>query len=75
MSVVQGLQNLFAFARIKQTNPVQQQQSVATISPEAKSDFLRARTELLNLYRDIERLGVVPANLAAQRIMFHIPDL
>ena len=72
MSVIQGLQNLFAFARIKQDTPVQEQQAVATISPEAKSDFLRARTELLNLYRDIERLAEL-ANINT-RFKVDLPD-
>ena len=58
MSVIQGIQNI-----VRSTQPgqaggsAQGQPSYATITPEAHSDFLRARTALLNLYRDIERLA------------------
>lgn len=72
MSVIQSLQNLAAFARITRNAPVKEQAPVATISPEAKSDFLRARTELLNLYRDIERLAEL-ANINT-RFKIDLPD-
>jgi len=58
VSVIQGIQNLVrstSVSRSGATSPGQQQ--FATISPEAHGDFLRARTELLTLYRDIERLA------------------
>ncbi len=56
MSVIQGIQNIVRSTRVSQPGgpgPA----SFASISPEAHSDFLRARTELLNLYRAIERLA------------------
>lgn len=56
MSVIQGIQNIVRSTRVSQSGgsgPA----SFASISPEAHSDFLRARTELLNLYRAIERLA------------------
>ena len=57
VSVIQGIQNLVASTRVNQGNAASGQSQFATISPEAHSDFLRARTELLTLYRDIERLA------------------
>lgn len=58
MSVTQGIQNIVRSTRVGQASgSAQGQTSYATITPEAHSDFLRARTELLNLYRDIERLA------------------
>jgi len=56
MSVIQGIQNLVRATQVGQSStpgPIQ----YATITPEAHSDYLRARTELLTLYRDIERLA------------------
>lgn len=56
MSVIQGIQNIVRSTGVSQSGgsgPT----SFASISPEAHSDFLRARTELLNLYRAIERLA------------------
>ncbi len=58
MSVIQGIQNLVRLTRGSQSGTITSgQPSFVTISPEAHGDFLRARTELLNLYRDIERLA------------------
>lgn len=58
MSVIQSIQNIVRSTRVTQASgPAAGRQSFATLSPEARSDFLRARTELLNLYRDIERLA------------------
>lgn len=58
MSVVQGIQNLVRSISVSQAGGTSSGQvSFATISAEAHSDFLRARTELLQLYRDIERLA------------------
>ena len=55
MSVIQGIQNLVRSTRL--TQGTAGRSSYASISPQAHSDLLRARTELLNLYRDIERLA------------------
>lgn len=58
MSAIQGIQNIVRSTNVGQAGAsAQGQTSYATITPEAHSDFLRARTELLNLYRDIERLA------------------
>lgn len=57
MSVIQGIQNLVASTRVSTTGSSAGQPTFNAITPEAHSDFLRARTELLNLYRDIERLA------------------
>jgi hypothetical protein len=73
MSGIQGIQNLVGLARVGQSGTnVSGQPSYATITPEAHSDFLRARTELLQLYRDIERL----AELTNINIRFNVdlPD-
>ncbi len=56
MSVIQGIQNLVASTRVGATRSTGQA-TFNTITPQAHSDFLRARTELLSLYRDIERLA------------------
>lgn len=57
MSVIQGIQNLVASTRVSATRGSTGQATFNTITPEAHADYLRARTELLNLYRDIERLA------------------
>ncbi|MCP5089304.1 MAG: hypothetical protein GY949_00120, partial [Gammaproteobacteria bacterium] len=58
MSAIQGIQNIVRATGASQAGgSAQGQTSYATITPEAHIDFLRARTELLNLYRDIERLA------------------
>jgi hypothetical protein len=57
MSVIQGIQNLIVSTRVGATRSDTGQATFNTITPEAHADFLRARTELLNLYRDIERLA------------------
>jgi len=56
VSVIQGIQNLVRLTRVSGSSTPGQPQ-YATITPEAHSDYLRARTELLTLYRDIERLA------------------
>ncbi len=56
MSVIQGIQNIVRTARASNGSAAGQSR-YASISPDAHSDFLRARTELLHLYRDIERLA------------------
>ena len=72
MSVIQGIQNLVASTRVNPGNAVSGRSKFATISPEAHSDFLRARTELLTLYRDIERLAEL-ANINT-RFKLDLPD-
>lgn len=58
MSVIQTIQNIVRSSSVSPAGGVASGQTqYATLSPEAHSDFLRARTELLNLYRDIERLA------------------
>ncbi|MCP4301038.1 MAG: hypothetical protein GY783_10670 [Gammaproteobacteria bacterium] len=58
MSVIQGIQNIVRSTRVSQAGgSASGQTPYATLSPEAHSDLLRARTELLNLYRDIEKLA------------------
>jgi len=58
MSVIQSIQNIVRSTSVSQTGGAASGQTgYATLSPEAHSDFLRARTELLQLYRDIERLA------------------
>ncbi|MGB5257547.1 MAG: hypothetical protein WBN07_12115 [Woeseiaceae bacterium] len=71
MSVIQGIQNIVRSTRVSQpgSNPGQQ---FASISPEAHSDFLRARTELLNLFRAIERLAEL-SNINT-RFKLDLPD-
>jgi len=58
MSVIQTIQNIVRSTSVGPAGgSTPGQTSFATLSPEAHSDFLRARTELLQLYRDIERLA------------------
>jgi hypothetical protein len=58
MSVIQTIQNIVRSTSVAAAGgSTSGQTSYATLSPEAHSDFLRARTELLQLYRDIERLA------------------
>ncbi len=57
MSVIRSIQNLVASTSVNRGGTAGGQSRFSTISPQAHSDFLRARTELLNLYRDIERLA------------------
>ena len=71
MSVIQGIQNLVGLTRTSQSGAPGQPQ-YATIAPEAHSDYLRARTELLTLYRDIERLAQL-SNINT-RFKLDLPD-
>ncbi|NND37896.1 MAG: hypothetical protein HKN81_12260, partial [Gammaproteobacteria bacterium] len=57
MSVIQGLQNLVASTRVSGTQSSAVQTSLPSIAPEQRIDYLRARTELISLYRAIERLA------------------
>ena len=71
MSVIQGIQNLVRLTRVGQSATPEQPQ-YATITPEAHKDFLRARTELLTLFRDIERLAEL-SNINT-RFKLDLPD-
>ena len=71
VSVIQGIQNLVRLTQVGQSNAPGQIQ-YATITPEAHSDYLRARTELLTLYRDIERLAEL-SNINT-RFKLDLPD-
>ena len=71
VSVIQGIQNLVGLTRVSQGTTSGQAQ-YATITPEAHRDFLRARTELLTLYRDIERLAEL-SNINT-RFKLDLPD-
>ncbi len=71
VSVIQGIQNLVRLTGVGQgraPGPTR----YATITPEAHGDYLRARTELLALYRDIERLAEV-SNINT-RFKLDLPD-
>ena len=57
MSVIGSIQNLVASTRVNQGRQNSGQTGFSTITSEAHGNLLRARTELLNLYRDIERLA------------------
>ena len=72
VSVIQSIQNLVASTRVSSTGTTQGQSKFATISPEAHGDFLRARTDLLTLYRDIERLAEL-SNINT-RFKLDLPD-
>jgi len=71
MSVIQGIQNLVRLTQVGQSSAPGPTQ-YATITPEAHSDYLRARTELLTLYRDIERLAEL-SNINT-RFKLDLPD-
>ena len=72
MSVIQAIQNIVRSTRVTQPGSTSGQGQFASISPEAHSDFLRARTELLNLYRAIERLAEL-SNINT-RFKLDLPD-
>jgi hypothetical protein len=73
MSVIQGIQNIVRFTGVSQVGgSAASQNSYATLTPEAHSDFLRARTELLNLYRAIEKLAEI-SNINT-RFKLDLPD-
>ena len=72
MSVIQGIQNIVRSTRVSQSGAAPGQTSFASISPEAHSDFLRARTELLKLYRAIEKLAEL-SNINT-RFKLDLPD-
>jgi len=57
MSVIQGLQNLVASTRVTGGQQAAVQESFTGLAPEARIDFLRARAEIIQLYRAIERLA------------------
>ena len=72
MSVIQAIQNLVRSARAGQSGfgsgPIQ----LSSIRAETQGDFLRARTELLNLFRAIERLAEL-SNINT-RFKLDLPD-
>jgi len=73
MSVIQGIQNIVRLTGVSQAGgSASGQNSYATLTPEAHSDFLRARTELLNLYRAIEKLAEL-SNINT-RFKLDLPD-
>ena len=72
MSVIQAIQNIVRSTSVTQPGSTSGQGQFASISPEAHSDFLRARTELLNLYRAIERLAEL-SNINT-RFKLDLPD-
>jgi hypothetical protein len=57
MSAIQGIQNLVASTRVSGAQTAGGQRSFSAIAPEQRIDYLRARTELISLYRAIERLA------------------
>ena len=58
MSVIEGIQNIVRSTRVgASTRSAAGQPQYSSISSQTHADYLRARTELLNLYRDIERLA------------------
>jgi hypothetical protein len=60
MSVIQSLQNLSSLSRIsRQTETAQGLKPYLAIEPAANTDFRRARTYLLNLYRSLEELAAL----------------
>ena len=71
VSVIQGIQNLVRLTQVGQSS-APGPTKYATITPEAHSDYLRARTELLTLYRDIERLAEL-SNINT-RFKLDLPD-
>ncbi len=72
MSVIQGIQNIVRSVRVNPGTSASGQAQFASISPEAHSDFLRARTELLKLYRAIEKLAEL-SNINT-RFKLDLPD-
>ena len=72
MSVIQGIQNIVRSTRVGQTGSGSGPIQFSSISPEAQGDFLRARTELLNLFRAVERLAEL-SNINT-RFKLDLPD-
>lgn len=72
MSVIGTIQNLVRSTRATQPGAMGGQAQFVSISPEAHGDFLRARTELLNLFRAVERLAEL-SNINT-RFKLDLPD-
>lgn len=72
MSVIGTIQNIVRSTSVARADSNPGPTQFASISPEAHSDFLRARTELLNLYRAIERLAEL-SNINT-RFKLDLPD-
>ncbi len=72
MSVIQTIQNIVRSTSVSQPGSSQGTAQFSSISPEAHSDFLRARTELLNLFKAVERLAEL-SNINT-RFKLDLPD-
>ena len=72
MSVIGTIQNIVRSTSVARAGSDSVPTQFASISPEAHSDFLRARTELLNLFRAVERLAEL-ANINT-RFKLDLPD-
>ncbi len=72
MSVIGTIQNIVRSTSVGRTGSNSGPTQFASISPEAHSDFLRARTELLNLFRAVERLAEL-SNINT-RFKLDLPD-
>ena len=72
MSVIQAIQNIVRSTRVGQSDVGSGPIQFSSISAEAQGDFLRARTELLNLFRAVERLAEL-SNINT-RFKLDLPD-
>ena len=72
MSVIGTIQNIVRSTSVARADSNSGPTQFASISPEAHSDFLRARTELLNLFRAVERLAEL-SNINT-RFKLDLPD-
>ena len=72
MSVIGTIQNIVRSTSVARTDSNSGPTQFSSISPEAHSDFLRARTELLNLFRAVERLAEL-SNINT-RFKLDLPD-
>jgi hypothetical protein len=72
MSVIGTIQNIVRSTRAGQPSAGSGPIQFSSISPEAQGDFLRARTELVNLFRAIERLAEL-SNINT-RFKLDLPD-
>jgi hypothetical protein len=72
MSVIGTIQNIVRSTRVGQSGAGSGPIQFSSISPEAQGDFLRARTELVNLFRAVERLAEL-SNINT-RFKLDLPD-
>jgi len=72
MSVIGTIQNIVRSTRAGQPSAGSGPIQFSSISPEAQGDFLRARTELVNLFRAVERLAEL-SNINT-RFKLDLPD-